>query len=113
MSVNAISYLQHVVRKVKVYNPLPVYFYSKMIFYTWRHYSNLTFDKLTLEKNDKKIFFESDDSDEEKNYVQETLPQNPNTSYNKSHILEIVEKPIQNLVSPLMGPPNIIVTKMI
>ena len=89
-----------------------MYFYSKMIFYTWRHYSNLTFDKLYLQEKENKLYVESDDSDEEKKFIQEKMPKNPNTSLNKfPNILEIFEKPIQNIVSPLMGTPNIIVTK--
>jgi len=107
------SYLEHIVKKVRIYNPLTTYFYSKMFFYTWRHYSNLTFDKLSLFEYEKKIYFESSDSEEDKCQIPERFPQNPHPSLNlRPNKFNAFEIPIKNILSPLRTLPNIIITKM-
>lgn len=49
------------------YNPLPQYFLMKILLYSWKRYTDITFHKLLEQEFDRKVYFESDtDSLEEK-----------------------------------------------
>ena len=45
---------------LKEYNPLPNFFLGKTIIYTWKRYTDITFEKLIKQEFDKVEFFESD-----------------------------------------------------
>lgn len=98
------------IKNLREYNPLPNYFYSKMIFYTWRHYANLTFEKLNSIDHEKKLYFETSGSEEDERNIAYKCPQNPQPSLNFGQ-QEIFEEPIANPIRSLQEIPNIIITK--
>ena len=58
------TFLNH---NLKEYNPLPQFFMAKTIIYTWKRYTDITFEKLIKQEFDNIEYFESDsDSSDEK-----------------------------------------------
>ena len=75
-SINLTKYMDNFTRNnLDEYNPLPQFFLSKMIIYTWKRYTDITFEKLIKQEFDQIDFYETDsDSSEEKlNTYQQVL----------------------------------------
>ena len=66
LSLNANHFLQKIIKKIKIYNPLPKIFFVKMAFYALRNYRNKILFEMEACISQNKYFFESDSSDEEK-----------------------------------------------
>lgn len=107
-SINSENYLKRLVKNLRIYNPLPKYFYGKIVFYTWRHYTNLTFDKLKFVE--QKGYFENfEDSEENEKECYYKL-RNPDNSFNFGE-MELKLEPIENPIRSVQAIPHIIITK--
>lgn len=80
-SLNLSKYMDNFLNhNLNEYNPLPQYYWIKIVLYTWKKYTDSTFDKLIKEEFDNVEYFESDsESSEEKQ-------QNYNQAFHIEHL---------------------------
>lgn len=69
-SLNLTKYMDNFLNNnLKEYNPLPQYYWTKIILYTWKKYTDITFEKLIKQEFDDVEYFESgSDTSEEKQH---------------------------------------------
>ena len=75
-SLNISKYMDNFTQhNLNEYNPLPQFFLSKVIIYTWKRYTDITFEKLIKQEFDQIDYYESDSetSEEKVNTYQKAL----------------------------------------